>query len=298
MKKLMVLSILISFILLIGCGSGGDNNKPKKQTIDEVLKVGDIVYNAPQNIDFNNKTGRLGLKRIKKMLNKSTLAFQKMATQNQKARTFSCSVSGVYDSEENDDGSQSIFYNECVEYNKNTELNEYYHGMVSIASDKEHFRLYNYSEIPDYNNFERGTYYEDMRLYIHSENGIDEVNIEGTMKDYINGYVSETMTYSNMTIKNNTLTKSWYFKGGFYDKVENSCFAENHIYDTDNNNWLIESSLNNNYWSSGTLYVDSIKYVYSGDSVTVTKGDISGTFTQQELLDELAKERNSTDCNI
>jgi len=289
MKKLLILSAIVPSIFVIGCGSGGGDSTPKKQTVEAALKLGDVIYNAPQDIDFNNKT-RLTLKR-------STKIYSKVYSQLEK-ETLSCGISGTYDAVQDSDGLISIIYNECVEYNQNTGLNEYYHGTISMSSDGENFRLYGYSEIPDYNNFGTGTYYKDVKIYMHSEKGIDELKVDGTIEEYSNGYVGETMTYTNLVMKNNSKEKSWYFKGGFYDKVENSCFTENHIYDTDNNDWLIESSTNDDYWSSGTLYVDSMRYVYSGDSVTVTKGDISTTFKQQELIDGLKEERSSTDCNI
>ncbi len=295
MKKLLILSAIVPSIFLVGCGSGGgSSDTPKKQTVEGALKLGDVIYNAPADIDFNNKT-RLTLKRQKRVYKKVS----KVVNNILEKETLTCGVSGTYDVDIDAQNNISIFYNDCVEYNSDTGLNEYYYGTITMSSDAEHFTLYDYSEIPDYDNYSRtGTYYKDIRMYMHIEKNIEEFKIDGTMQYYKDGYVGETMTYSNIIMKNNTANKSWFFKGGFYDKVEGGCFAENHVYDTQENDWLVENSTNSDYWSSGTLYVDSMRYVYHGDEVTVTKGDISTTFKQQELIDGLKEEKSSNNCEI
>jgi len=295
MKKLLMLSVIVPSIFFIGCGSGGgSSDTPKKQSVEGALKLGDVIFNAPTDIDFNNKT-RLTLKKQKKVYNK----ILKITNNNLEKETLACGISGTFDINVDAENTTSIFYNECVEYNPDTKLNEYYYGTITMKSDAEHFTLYNYSEIPDYNNdFGTGTYYKNINMYIHTANNVEVFQIDGTIEDYKNGVVAETMTYSNMLMKNNVLKKSWLYKGGFYDKVDGGCFTQNHVYDTDTNNWLVENSNNSNYWSSGTLYVDSIKYVYNKDDVAVTKGDITTNFKQQELIDGLKDEKSATNCNI
>jgi hypothetical protein len=122
------------------------------------------------------------------------------------------------------------------------------------------------------------------------------MKIDGTIDEYQNGAIVETITATNLIMRNKSLEKAWYFNGGLYYK--SGCFSQTHVYKTDDKSWLIENSQNDNYWSSGILYVDNAKYVYSGDEVTVTKEGKTGTFKQQALIDELNREKSSTDCNV
>ncbi len=291
MKKRLVLSLILPSLLILGCGSGGDKKNEVKQSVESALKIGEVVYNAPQDIDFNNKT-RLTLKRGKKIYNKIL-----KTNSNIQKETSACNTSGTYDFEQQSDGSMTITYNDCIDYNANTGLYEYTYGIITMSGDGEKFSFSNYSYIPDYyNNYGTGDYYKDVKISIHLENYITEMTIDGTYEEYKDGTPIETMVYNNLIIKENNQTNSFYFKGGFSDKIR--CFNENHIYETDNNDWLIPSNTNSNYYQSGTIFVDATQYKYHGDMVTVRKGEKVGEFRQQELIDELNKKRNGEDCNI
>jgi len=84
--------------------------------------------------------------------------------------------------------------------------------------------------------------------------------------------------------------------GYFSDKTR--CYTEEHQYKTENSDWLVEDTLNSKNWSSGTLYIDNVKYVYDGESVTVTKNNQQKIFTQQELRDEYNKNKAQTECSV
>jgi hypothetical protein len=295
MKKLLILSLILPSIFLIGCGSGSSD---KKQSIEATVDKGDVAANRPAFNNFSNQTSQNFLgsgKRHKKIYNK----ISKIDNQIRK-NTIACEK-GSYDWERKSDGAISLFYHNCINLNSDTKLYEYYNGTVTRSGDKEHFTLYKYSEILDVATFQRGTYYKDIKLYTHNENNIEETKIDGTMEMMElhqdgNHKVLETMTFSNLLMKNNTSKKSWFFKGGLYYKV--GCYTQNHIYETKKDSWLIENSSNKDYWSSGVLYIDSMRYAYNGDKVTVTKGDAKGTFTQQELIDEVNNKIKSTKCDI
>ncbi len=291
MKKRLVFSFILPSLLIVGCGSGGDTKSGDKQSVESALKIGEVVYNAPQDIDFNNKT-RLTLKRGKKIYQK----FLKTNSDIQK-ETATCNTSGTYDYDIQSDGSMTVTYNACIDYNVDTGLYEYTYGTITMSGDGEKFSFYDYSYIPDYyNNYGTGDYYEDVKISIHSENPITEMKIDGTYKEYKDGTPLETMIFNNLILKENNQTDAVYFKGGFSDRIR--CFSENHIYETDENDWLIPSSINSNYYQSGTIFVDATQYKYHGDMVTVKKGDRVGEFRQQDLIDELNKKRNGEDCNI
>jgi len=96
-----------------------------------------------------------------------------------------------------------------------------------------------------------------------------------------------------LVLKENSSTNGVYFSGGYLFK--SGCFSENHIYKTEESDWLIADN-NSDDTLSGTLYVDNLKYVYHGSSVTVYDGNKQGTFTQSELRAELNSQINSTTC--
>ncbi len=288
MKKRLVLSLVLPTLLIMGCGSGGGSKDDKKQSVDSALKIGEVVYNAPQDIDFNNKT-RLTLKRSKR-------AYKKINSDIQKETT-ACSAGGTFDYDEQSDGSIIGTYNTCVEYNNETGLYEYTNGTITISGDLERFAFYDYYYTPDYyNNSGTGDYYKDIKISIHSEGYITEMKIDGTYQEYQNGTPLETMVFSNLIMKENNQTNGVYFNGGFSDTIR--CFNESHTYKTDENDWLIPNALNSNYFQSGTIFVDDIQYKYHGDMVTVRKGDRVGEFKQQDLIDELNRRRSGEDCDI
>ena len=292
MKKLLVLSLILPSVVLIGCGSGGGDSSSKTQSIESALKIGNVVMNAPQSVDYNNKTSQT-FKRQKRAYD----IIAKMGNNFEK-ETIKCDVNGTSEFELNADGSYSFFDNRCIDYNSETGKNDFTNGYISISQDAEHIEYSGYSEIEDYDNATEGIYYKDVKMYQHTEDNINEFKIDGTIEYYnvFSLYTFETTTYTSLIIKENKTKKSWYYKGGFYDKY--GCFTQNHIYDTDDNHWLVEDSKNKDYWLSGTLYVDSMRYIYNKDMVTVTKGDNKGTFKQQEIIDELNKKKNEKDCTF
>jgi hypothetical protein len=160
MKKLLSLSLILPSIILIGCGSGGSDKKGEKHTVEEALKISDVVFNAPRDIDFNNKT-HLKLKSTHKRIAKLGI--------KPKKESGTCDISGTFEIEEDSEGTISAVYYECVDHNEETGLNEYSNGAVTMSADQEYFTFFNYSEIPDYSNFGTGTYYKDVKIHIHSE---------------------------------------------------------------------------------------------------------------------------------
>ena len=302
------LSIGLAIFLFSGCGGGGGSDTTKKVTVDEALKIGDVVFSAPQDIDFNNKVKRPIMKRQKRVL--------KLNGQYMQKESAYCDISGTYEADESYDGTGGILvFHDCIAYNKETGLIEYYNGTMTIKTIKEmeneveyEMGLNDYTEILDYyNNSGTKTYYEKMSFYYHAKGNnlldnegsdviFEEMKIDGEEEDYKDGYLYERMKFTDFTFKNKAYEKAWYYSGSFYDKA--GCFSEGHDYKTDDKDWLIESSVNPDYFESGTLYVDNIKYVYHGDKVTVTKDGKTGTFTQQELLDELNKEKGETECSL
>lgn len=277
MTKKIVASLVLSYIF-IGCGSSGKLDMMKTK---EVLILSDIVFAKPKKINFQNK-----------MRNKVL----KINALQEKVETSVCGISGTVDIEELSDGTLTILYSDCVNYSSKTELSEYYNGKIQTNAKGNQISFYGLKEILDYENYPKtSTYYDNINISYSSEDGIEDIKINGKLDIYEDGDVVEKMSYSDFTMKTNLINRSYYMAGYFSDKTR--CYFEEHLYKTENNDWLVEDSLNSENWSSGTLYIDNVKYVYNGESVTVTKNNQQKTFTQQELRDEYNKNRDKTDCS-
>jgi hypothetical protein len=276
MTKKIVASLVLSYIF-IGCGSSGESDLTK---IKEVLKLSDIVFAKPQKINFQNK-----------MRNK----LLKINALQEKVEISSCGISGTIDIEELSDGTVTILYKDCINYSSKTELSEYYNGKVQTNAKGNQILFDGLTEILDYENYPKtSTYYDNINIFYSLVDSIEDIKINGKLDVYEHGDVVEKISYSDFTIKTNLMNRSYYMAGYFSDKTR--CYAEEHLYKTENSEWLVEDTLNSRNWSSGTLYIDNVKYVYDGESVTVTKNNQQKIFTQQELRDEYNKNRDKTDC--
>jgi len=295
MTKKIVVSLVLPCMVLIGCGSddkSSSESKSETKSVDEVLKLSDVVYSAPQEIDFQNKT-RMRLKKHKKMRNK----LLKIRSLQQKAETSSCDISGTVDVEMLTDGSLVVLYHECINRNTKTGLSEYYDGKIQTNSKGNQISFYNLTERPDYENYPKmGTYYKDIKMSYSSVEGIEDIKINGQLDVYEQDSVVERMNYSDFTIKSNSMNKSYYMAGDFADKMR--CHSEEHKYQTKNNDWLIEDSTDSKKISSGTLHVDELQYVYQQENVEVTKKNQHGTFPQQELIDGHNENKAQTECSV
>ena len=292
-RKIFIPSLILSSILLTGCGSNEDKDDGK-QSVDAVLSKSEAATGTPSGIDFNNKTS-LRLKREQKVYKKIVL---KMGSILQKEE-FACSESGtiLYDKGEGD--SFSAVFSECIDYDTDTKLYTYNDGSMMLTTDENNITniiFSNYYEIPDYNNHsDSGTYWH-ISLIASTEGNIEKSLIDGEMKSYKDGYSTEEEKFYKLIFKENIVKKTSLIKGGY--SYKSGCLDENHVYDTKESDWLVEDRSNSDNWSSGTLYVDNAIYRYDGLNVTVEKQDKKGIFTQQELRDELKEKKNSTDCTI
>jgi len=289
MKKIMFSTvILISGIFVIGCGSGEDTkDSPPKSDVDNVLKLSEVVYNAPRDIDFNNKT-RMQLKR------KVVLMKQRFGSM-QKVEVEACSESGTFSYEIFADNSEYYSYDNCIDYDSDTDKYEYMHGSIKVSADGNTMIITQFTDIPDAENDSSTGTYTDGTIIDYTDGNIEESYLDASIQTYNNDILEEDMEFYNFTFKYDNLRKASYFDGRYYYK--SGCLKEDYTFETDNNNWLVENSINSDYYSSGTVTVDNIKYVYSGTDVTVTKDNKTRTFTQQELIDELNNIKNSSDSS-
>jgi len=291
MKRVMFSTvILISGIFIIGCGSGGDTDSkdsPKKSSVDTVLKLSEVVYNAPQDIDFKNKT-RMQLKRQVTLMKTQ---FNSM----QKADVVACSESGTMSVETFADNRQYISTDNCLDYDSDTGKYSYMDGSIEMSADGNTMTITRFTDIPDANNYPSTGTYMDGKMTYYTDGNKEESYLDISMQTYNNAILKEDIKFYNFTLKYNNNKKSSYFDGRYYYK--SGCFNEDHTFKTDNNHWTVENSINSNYYSSGTVTVDNIKYLYSGTEITVTKDNKTKTFTQQAFIDELNNKKNSSDSS-
>ena len=224
MTKKIVASLVLSYIF-IGCGSSGKLDMMKTK---EVLILSDIVFAKPKKINFQNK-----------MRNKVL----KINALQEKVETSVCGISGTVDIEELSDGTLTILYSDCVNYSSKTELSEYYNGKIQTNAKGNQISFYGLKEILDYENYPKtSTYYDNINISYSSEDGIEDIKINGKLDIYEDGDVVEKMSYSDFTMKTNLINRSYYMAGYFSDKTR--CYAEKHLYETENSDWLVEDSLN------------------------------------------------------
>ena len=283
--KIFISSLVLSSILLIGCGSDDDKDDDK-ESVDTVLSKSEAATGTPSGIDFNNKTS-LRLKREQKIYKMAL----KMGSIMQKEELLACSESGTLSYDEID---KKVSYSQCMDYNDETKLYEYHDGIMNLSEDETSVIFSNFYEELDYVNYPDTGIHWHIEVSFSKEGNIENSLINGEMKRYKNGYYTEEEKFSKLILKENIIKKTLFIEGGYAYK--SGCLDENHIYNTKETDWLVENKDQSNKWSAGTLYIDNAIYRYHGLDVTVEKQDKKGEFTQQELLDEIERKKNSTDC--
>ena len=126
------------------------------------------------------------------------------------------------------------------------------------------------------------TYIDNYRDYPDSKIEVKELLFSGGKLEYVgnveytNGDLSfykegkriEYLEYKNLIYAENKETKTYVIKGAVKDVFE--CFSQNYIYEMNLENmdtWLVENDNNPDFWKSGTITINGLKYVYEGESV-------------------------------
>jgi hypothetical protein len=123
--------------------------------------------------------------------------------------------------------------------------------------------------------------------------------------EYTNGDLSyfeegkrvESLEYKDLIYLENKATKTYLINGTVKDTFE--CFSENYIYEMDMENidtWLVKNDSNSDYWKSGTITINGLKYVYEGENVTLSKNEETETYPQQEILENFNEVSTKSDC--
>jgi predicted ester cyclase len=282
MKKILILSSMVS-LLILGCGSGEDSNSSDKKSIDNALKIGDVAYSTPAGIDFGNK--------MRTNLNKTYRAY-KSSFLNLKTNTEACSNSGTVSYEESNK-KNTITFNECINLNENTNLYEYYNGIMSVTTEGDNIAIKNYWYIPDIEYLNTGTFM-NLTMNSHQNGDILEIQIDGKMVEFANNNIIEDASFDRVVMKENSSNNALYLDGSYTYNA--GCIDESYTFKT--SEWLIPNSNNEDEYTHGTITVNGMTYTYIGDKVSVKKGDKVGEFSQSELNREIENKKSSTECGV
>jgi len=281
MKKILILSSMVS-LLILGCGSGGDSNDKKTTTsIDGALKIGDVAYTTPTGINFGNK--------MRTNLSKTHRAY-KSSIFNSKETVNSCSESGTVSLEEGSTET-SIVFKDCINYNEETYIYEYYDGTLSVSTNGESIVAKEYFYIPNIENPHTGSYM-NLSLNAKENKNIITTSIDGRMKEFKDNEIIEDATFDELIMKNDSSNNALYLDGKYTYKA--GCINESYTFKT--YQWLIPNNTNPNEYTSGIITVNGMKYTYEDDRVTVNYQNKVGEFSQQELNEEVEKEKDSQEC--
>ena len=284
MKKILILSSIVS-LLILGCGSGGDSgDSGNKKTIDGALKIGDVAYSTPAGINFSNK--------MRTNLNKTYRGVYKNSFLNSKPMVEACSYIGTMSYEESDT-EVIVSYNECIDYNEETYLYEYYNGSLRMSKNEEDIVAKEYWVIPNIDYPNTGSYM-NLSMTSHKNGDINETEMDGEMVKFNNNNIVEDTIFTNLVMKEDSSNDAMYLNGSYTYKA--GCINESYTFKT--SEWLIPNSNNEDEYISGIITVNGMTYTYKDDKVTVRYGDKEGEFLQRELNEEMENKKESEGCNL
>jgi hypothetical protein len=283
MKKILILSSMVS-LLILGCGSGGGSDDgDNKESIDSALKIGDVVYSTPAGINFGNK--------MRTNLNKTHRVY-KSSILNSKTTVQECSLEGTMSYEETAT-EDIITFNTCTNLNNETYLYEYYNGTIGVSKNQESMFAREYWYIPNTDSPYTGVYM-NLSISSHQSGNILETEADGRMTNFSDGNIIEDSILNKVTIKEDSSNNAIYLDGSY--KYKAGCIDESYTFKT--LEWLVPNSNNEEEYTSGIIIVNGMTYTYRGDRVIVKYGDKEGEFSQQELNEEMKKKKTSTECGF
>lgn len=282
-KRILISTSIIS-LLILGCGSSSDDDDTNdKKDIDSALKIGDVAFSTPSGIDFSNK--------MRSSLNKMSKVNSKKTSMGIQKSTESCGYSGSW-SWETTTLSVITSYDQCIDLvDMDRGIYAYYDGLIGLSSDGNTVVAENYQFIPDVNH-QTGTF---MNLSMSAkENGvIAEILMDGKMQEFIDGYITEDITFKSLILKENNTNEAIYIDGDY--SYKSKCLDSDYRFKTVE--WLIPNSINNDLLDSGKIVINNKTYTYFGTKVTVKDRDgRTGEFEQSELDEEIEKKKNEGEC--
>jgi len=302
MKKTLT-AISIATLLFIGCGSsgGGSSSKPNENnnannnnnnnndngnTASGLLTKARVVNGSSRGLNFRNKSNTKS----------PTKMHQKLKNAKVGSEESLCGISGTITETKLDETSFLQKFNQCVYYDSNQKM-AFEDGYLGFQVEKNSMILIyqQYKSIPDYKNKPRdGEYYTQLGVYFADEEETKGFYIDGDINIFKNNSIIEVLKYEKfyyLTDNNNAL----YVQGVVTDTFE--CFTEKSTFKTDEKNWLITHESNEDYFKSGTITINGLKYVYKGENVTLSQNGETETFAQSDVLESFAETSERDDCS-
>ena len=301
MKKTVLLSkILVITSLFMGCNSSDNSDsEPVKNALTPESTATPTVTPTPKPTNNNDAFRLLNKARsvhradtgIKFDNKKATNSASKMQRKsNNESETYNCGVSGTFTLTLKDN--LTIIENsDCIYVEENKYI--YENGVMAYANNNTTYFYTDYTFIPDYENYPgTGVYYKELGIGFSSENNLDAYYFNGTIDSYEQGNVVQKSHYYDFYYAEDIRTHYFYISGKTSDTFK--CFSEDYTYET--LEILIPHDSNPDYYKSGTIVINGMKYVYNGDKVTLSENGETATFLQQEVLEYFEEETSGDSC--
>jgi hypothetical protein len=307
-KTVILLSGIIITSLFMGCGSS-DKDKNKDES---TLNSNNTTNENSNNNTNGNSVGSLRSKAQRVKSAQTGLTFRNRSNSNSASKmqyktskiekgsngVVPCKVSGTLQTEE--EGTEiSTKYNLCVYPYKGKYVLEDGSVYSIFRDDITLIQYQKYSYIPDYENRpETGEYYTELLMGLSTTREASQFYVDGELFIIEQDSVVEHTSYKKLHYKENLSNNSWHIKGSFFDEFK--CFSEDYTYETSDTDWLVPHPTKKDYYTSGTIEINGMKYVYKGDNVTLSQDGERETFTQKEILeyaDEITSEDSCSDSN-
>ena len=311
MKKIVMLNkilVIISLFILIGCNSSDNKNDSepvKNNLIAEPTPTAELTPKPTPTAELTHDNSAFNLlnkaRRVNSVNTQMTYGNrrgtsstfktqQKLHKANAQPETYDCAVSGTFTVVTTEDGTTVTQNIDCTYYWEKKMIYENGYTSTRTYEDIETFYFYQYTYISDYENYPgTGEYYEDFGIAYNTEGSY----IDGTIDSYEEGTVIEKQHYYKFFYFENMQTHALSLEGRFSDTFK--CFAEDYTYKTLEE--LVPHDSNPDYYKSGTIIINGMKYVYHGDEVTLSENGETGTFSQQEVLDYFEEETSNDSCS-
>ena len=285
--KFFTLSIVVTSLILIGCGGSSKNPKDISNNIEETKNIEEAqknlsALNVLESIDLPELA--ISLPNSNKILNKFT---NKEFNQLQKKETVACSDGGsmTYDIPEYDILDDILKNEKTIVYTFDSCQNgsTYMDGkMEFVQKDDNSFEI-DLDKLTFRHDSEK--LYMDINIRINEEAGIETANMNGTINQTTKTDEKNNITLTNFIIKTKeTSDESWRTIDGSM-KLDSKCIAEKYLFETVEK--LVDAKDGSDNLESGILKLNGATYTFNNPYVTIKVGSESKTMLQNELEERM-----------
>ena len=275
--------LVLATLIFVGCGSSDKKDSNSDDTVVDSLlaKAGSVKSNNVAQ-RFSNNSQRNSTSKVQR--------------KSEKDGVYACDVSGTEERQTTEEGDLIKYFEACIDVDLDDGRKYFQDGIMAIGSDSDtevyYFREYTY--IADIEKSNDTGYYNNELVVGFATSAQAKVYYLNGDESYVeNGQIKENFLYRDFIYGENSETTDFRVSGEY--EYKSKCFSEKYSYETLKN--LIPSTDKPDYYESGTIIVNGIKYVYDNNKVTLSKDGKSETFIQQELLDHQKEVTGDTSCS-